>query len=599
MWMEGRIPFPNFSQLFCTCSNPGVVRTRLIIAAAMKNQESRLCDFSLCPFIAAKERLQESAKGKLMTVPALFSNARFRTVVAVIFILGALYAIINIFVLGGDDFVFKLNSFMVSPLAALAAILATHLWRQMKRGAQSRFLWGGLFLGWICWAIAETLWAAYSLAGEDPYPSWADLFFLAGFVPLSFGFISRLRGLPRKPEITHQLVIWLISFVVISVTTFFILIPIIQEYDPALIQESLLGLFYPLADLFLLLLVMNLLFTYGPGDYGLGWRLILVGFIAVTISDLFFAYADWNSLYYPDGQANLLSTLIVDVLYNVSYMLWALGIYALYLLLREHRTFSIDFQPRTTTNAHIFLFTNRDETIIEASQNYFDLFPSQDPCGRSLAGALGLPGEELLIIHGKLERDRKLTDYPVFLQNTSGISQKGWLCGLSIASRPHEYEGSIVVLRIFLEQEADQGLNQYERSLVPYVLERTGSSEYESIRLLLLDYYLGYIKSLFNLTLGEGGAAMSQALLDELQAHARQNGWQLHFNPQTILHSEVQSPVLLADALPALLEIAKRFVSQLTDEDTVEQEMKKIDEQFGEAVHTTVLSLRDRSKSRT
>lgn len=200
----------------------------------MKNQESRVYDSSLCPFIAAKQRLQERAKGKLMTLPALFSNGRFRTVVAVIVILEALYVIINIFVLGGDEFVFKLNSFMVSPLAALTAILATHLWRQMKSGAQSRILWGGLFLGWLCWAIAESLWAAYSLAGEDPYPSWADLFFLAGYVPLSFGFISRLRRLPRKPEITHQLVIWLISLFVISVTTFFILIPIIQEYDPAL-----------------------------------------------------------------------------------------------------------------------------------------------------------------------------------------------------------------------------------------------------------------------------------------------------------------------------------------------------------------------------
>jgi hypothetical protein len=279
-------------------------------------------------------------------------------------------------------------------------------------------------------------------------------------------------------------------------------------------------------------------------------------------------------LYYPDGRANLLSTLIVDVLYSASYVLWSLGIYALYILLREHRTFTIDFQPRTTTNAHIFLFTNRDETIIEASQNYFDLFPSQDPCGRSLAAALGLP------------------DYPVLLQDASGISQKGWLCGLSIASRPHEYEGSIVMLRILLEEEADQGLNNYEKSLVPYVLERTGSSEYESIHLLFLDYYLAYIKSLFNLTLGEGGAAMSQALLDELQAHARQNGWQLHFNPQTILHSELQSPVLLADALTELLEIAKRFVSQLTDEDTVAREVEKIDAQLGRKVHETVQSLR-------
>ena len=59
----------------------------------------------------------------------------------------------------------------------------------------------------------------------------------------------------------------------------------------------------------------NLLFTYGPGAYGLAWRLILMGFVTVTIADLFFSYADWNGLYYPDSQANLLSTVAVDMLY--------------------------------------------------------------------------------------------------------------------------------------------------------------------------------------------------------------------------------------------------------------------------------------------
>lgn len=532
-----------------------------------------------------------------MTVPALFSNERFRKVVAAALILGVPYAIINVFVLGGDDFVIKLNSFLVSPLAGLTAIMASHLWRQMRSGAQSRFLWGGFFMGWICWAIAEFLWAYYSLSGQDPYPSWADMFFLVGYVPLSIGFISRLRGMPRKPELMQQLVIWLTSLLVITFTTFFILIPIVREYDPALILESLLGLFYPLADLFVLLLVLNLLFTYGPGDYGLGWRLILVGFVTVTVSDLFFVYTDFNGFYYPDGQANLVSTLVVDVLYSASYVMWTLGIYALHLLLREHRTFTIDFQPRLTTNTHIFLFTNREETIIEASQNYSCLFPAEDACGRSLAEALGLSQQEMLTIHEKLETDRKLTDYQVSFRNASGISQTGWLCGLSIASRPHEYEGSIVLLRISQETNADQELNQYERSLVPYVLEKTGSSEHQSIRLLFLDYYLAYIKSLFNLTLGEGGAAMSQALLDELQEHARQNDWQLHFNPQTILHSEMDSPARLGDALTELVEVAKRFVSQLTDTDTVEQEMKKIDTQFGENVRKTISDLRSSFRS--
>jgi hypothetical protein len=71
----------------------------------------------------------------------------------------------------------------------------------------------------------------------------------------------------------------------------YIFIPILQSYNPERFLESILGFFYPLADLFLLLLVLRILFTFGPGNYGMAWRLILIGFITVTISDSFFSYA--------------------------------------------------------------------------------------------------------------------------------------------------------------------------------------------------------------------------------------------------------------------------------------------------------------------
>lgn len=532
-----------------------------------------------------------------MNLSPIFNNRQFRTVTMIVAVLTLLYLTVNIFVLGGDELVYNLNSFLVSPLAILTSLMAALLWRQMKSGMQSRRLWAGLFIGWICWAVAETLWAGYSLAGLDPYPSWADFFFLIGYLPLSVGLLSRVIGLPKKHGKSQQLRIWAISLAVLTATTLFILIPIIQEYDPELWFENLLSIFYPLADLFLLLLVLNLLFTYGPGDYGLGWRFILVGFVTVIISDLFFSYTEWNGLYYPDGKANLVSTLGVDTLYSTSYVLWTLGSYTLHTLLREHRPFTINFQPRLTTNAHIFLYTNIAETVTEVSRNYQHLFPAKNPKHSSLAEALGISQQDQNLIHTKLRSDKKLTDYKICMHGRSGEARDGWLCGLPISDSSGGYFGAILLLRTFLNGDPDEELSQYQKSMLPYVLQSSHSDENNSIRMLFLDYYLAYLKSLFNLTIREGGAVMSQALLDELQLLAHQNGWHFSFNSQTILDVDSQSPTILGEALPALVDGAKQFTSRLTDAITVETELQKIDPQFSESVHQNVSRLRETVKS--
>lgn len=91
---------------------------------------------------------------------------------------------------------------------------------------------------------------------------------------------------------------------------------------------------------------------------------------------------------------------------------------------------------------------------------------------------------------------------------------------------------------------------------------------------------------------------MSQALLDELQSQAIENGWQLQFNPQTILESANDSPAELGEALAALMETARYFATRLTDTMTVETEMQKIHSKFSQAVHSTVASLREMNLSK-
>ena len=127
-----------------------------------------------------------------MILPKIFSNRQLQTVTVITGMLVLFYFLINLLVIGGDTFVYQLNTFLVSPLSILTSGMALLLWRQMKAGAQSQYIWGGLLIGWIFWMVAELLWAFYLLKGQDPYPSLADLFFLLGYVPMSIGFLIRM-----------------------------------------------------------------------------------------------------------------------------------------------------------------------------------------------------------------------------------------------------------------------------------------------------------------------------------------------------------------------------------------------------------------------
>ena len=91
-------------------------------------------------------------------LPPIFSNRQFKQGAIVIASIVVIYIIINAFVIGGDAFIFSLNSSISAPLAVLNAILAVTIWRHIKPHMRDRSLYAGLILGWALWALAEVVW---------------------------------------------------------------------------------------------------------------------------------------------------------------------------------------------------------------------------------------------------------------------------------------------------------------------------------------------------------------------------------------------------------------------------------------------------------
>ncbi|QIK37274.1 hypothetical protein GWK36_03900 [Caldichromatium japonicum] len=71
------------------------------------------------------------------------------------------------------------------------AILSLKVSQTRHLDAASRSGWRLITFGILCYLVGELIWLSYDLRGLDPFPSLADLFYLAN-IPLMFAGILRL-----------------------------------------------------------------------------------------------------------------------------------------------------------------------------------------------------------------------------------------------------------------------------------------------------------------------------------------------------------------------------------------------------------------------
>jgi len=524
---------------------------------------------------------------KMMNLPNIFSDRRFKGMAVAVAIVFLVLIILNIFIVGGDMFIYTVNSSINFPLAILVTISAFGVWRRMGEEKHNRSLWLGLVIGWGLWALAETIWAGYSIVGSEvPYPSWADFFWGLGYIPIGIGLVARIRTMPARPNRSQNLLIIGASAITILITILFIFVPTVQSFDIHRLIESVLNFYYPLSDVFLLVIIWRLFFTFEEGDFGFGWRFLTFGFIFLIVSDLLFTYTTWQGLYYPDMQANPISRLD-DVTYTVSYLIWFLGIYAMRILLKKEYHSKLASRIRVVrTYGHILVYTKGDDSVINISSNFDRFFENANVIGKSLAQALTISEQNGQAILDTLRKDGRVADLPLQICNRSGVLQDVRLSGLAVYDSEKNYMGANLLLRMRVADGSfDRDLSPESRLLPIHLLQQSGSSSDGEIGQFLSDYYLSYIRSLLEMAVSQGGPVMAQALLDQLSETARKHNWLMRFNAQTVLENTNYPLAILRQALPELLETARQFVSKIMDPVVVEAHLRELGSQIDESIH--------------
>lgn len=198
--------------------------------------------------------------------------------------------------------------YIIAPALAVVSGLLTvkeYGWRSTA-GRIFLVITGGLG----CWLIGEGLWTYFDLATEiDPFPSLADWFYLAAYLPLSAGLLWQYYFLRKTIRTslgyTQRLLLIIVAILFSGIALYFGVFQSIQP-DYTLL-ENIVAMSYGIADVVLVLigLVITIVtIEMRGGKFASAWWWLLFGIFCTFIADVAFAmyaplYETGTSIYKP------------------------------------------------------------------------------------------------------------------------------------------------------------------------------------------------------------------------------------------------------------------------------------------------------------
>jgi hypothetical protein len=198
--------------------------------------------------------------------------------------------------------------------ALCAAVIV--LFRQIRVHSQYSKTFTFLAVGVGLWFTAEIIWTYYQLGVgiETPFPSLADAFWLAGYVPLIYHLYRIYNTVTKKIVGGDTLVV--LSAIVGAISAFLLYLIFGLSGQHQGVLELIINLAYPVLDAILLIPAIVILWSFRRGEPAYThWVMISLFIIFVTVADIGFDYAlavDENSASQQEW--------IWDMFYNAGYL---------------------------------------------------------------------------------------------------------------------------------------------------------------------------------------------------------------------------------------------------------------------------------------
>jgi len=233
----------------------------------------------------------------------------------------------------GVSLVFALQPFYPNLIGAISNILpaacaTTAFFSSLSCMGRYKFRWRLNFeavwflftMGIGLWALAEGTWSYYYFVMkiDVPFPSFADIFYIGGYVPIIAALLGYLdtfhEGLTRR-----RLGIAALAIGSAAVLAFGFVLPIELAKSPSLWQ-FVVDMIYPVLDLTLVSLSVLALAIFVGGRIARWWMLFGAAATLYVIGDEFFLFQVAKGTYY-NGSYD-------DLVFLFGYLTFALAFYA-------------------------------------------------------------------------------------------------------------------------------------------------------------------------------------------------------------------------------------------------------------------------------
>ncbi len=245
-------------------------------------------------------------------------------------ILAVVGLVIIINIMGEETSVLVGNLVYIPIAGGLLVISTINFIHHRLKGIHGK-AWLIFLLAATSWFVAEMTWIVHELIlHEDPFPSAADYFYLAGY-PLYFVFAILylkpvLKGLEKR-----TIAIAIAGGFLFLIPTAYLTLDGDYSAEPS---ELFWGLSYPIADSIVLIPALLAVYLFFRGKVNLMWSMSLLGIFSLVIGDTGFLFLSLEDTYHTGHP--------IEIAFYWMYILFAIGVY-------EHmKLFKVEQKEKTT-----------------------------------------------------------------------------------------------------------------------------------------------------------------------------------------------------------------------------------------------------------
>jgi len=236
-----------------------------------------------------------------------------------------------------EDFAYNGQNvlFQIAPgFAVLAGIYAFRKYGIKSIHGMSILL---ITIGIALWWLGEITWMVFDIVlGIDPFPSTADIFYLAAYPILLIGIVNELR-LGKIKWTTKKVISNVIVLLLLFTITYYY--GVYMAYDlEATLTENVVAISYGVGDLILVIgsiMLLNLSIEFSGGVFSKAWIMFVIGMLLTWVADVLFA------IYYEPYQAGEWLIVQMDHLWTASYLFFSYSFLIMGSVIEKLKEFAV------------------------------------------------------------------------------------------------------------------------------------------------------------------------------------------------------------------------------------------------------------------